>query len=159
MPSVLMYPQAPAEMSSEPAYQPSSAPLIPQVLRQTGARPRAVDVRLMAHGTSYGAPLSYWYELNLWQTAEGSYIADIRLFRKSDENNDEFFLFETSDLDDAVSQFEQFNPRNHVTVDFSLSDEGQSTADLAVHAIQLKHDLEVATRHYKSLVSKFLQDL
>jgi len=162
MPTVHMYPTSPS-MSEEafqaPAAEQSMAPLTQQVLRRSGKRPVIADVRLLAHATSYGAPLSYWYEVNLWQTSSGHYVSDIRLFRKADEESDEFIVESFEDRDDAIRCFESFNPRNYVTTALQISDTSVSTGDLAVQAIQLRHDLEVASRHYKSLLCTLLQDM
>lgn len=128
-------------------------------LRKSGARPISFSGRQLGHHNGYrlGSPL--WHELNLYQTEDGRYVADIRVFTKAQGAKDQFHVAVMDSLEEALQFFEGYDARGDVPADIALDDEALSPAELLVQAAALKARVADAVSQYRAVLSAFLADM
>jgi hypothetical protein len=128
-------------------------------LRKSGARPVSFSGRHLGHHNGYrvGSPL--WHELNLYQTDDGRYVGDIRVFTKAQGAKDQFHVAVADSLEEALQFFEGYDPRADVPAELALDDEALSPAELLVQAATLKARVADAVSQYRGVLSVFLADL
>jgi len=128
-------------------------------LRKSGSRPISFSGRHLGHANGYRVGTPLWHELNLYQTDDGRYVADIRVFTKAQGSNDQFHVHVAENLEEAISFFEGYDPRIDVPADFDLDDNTLAPAELVVHAATLKYRIAETVSQYKAVLSAFLKDL
>jgi hypothetical protein len=130
-----------------------------RVLRRTGLRPLAVQSREIASAMSFqpgGAP--FWYEVNLHQTASGTYLIDIRRFEKSETATDFFRVIEVVDMDAVIETLETFDPAGDIVPKMDLG-ASRATIELAIEAASLKLLMLESRRQFQELVGEILHGL
>jgi len=135
---------------------PSLAPMQGHMLRRSGLRPFACQAALVATASAHNVTAPFWYELNLYQDLAGSLICDIRLFWKSDAMADEFWVEAFDSLDEAMAFFESFTPCSSLATALDIDIESASVSELMLKALELRRDIAVAERQYKTLLGEFL---
>ena len=128
-------------------------------LRKSGARPISFSGRQLGHHNGYqlGSPL--WHEVNLYQTEDGRYVADIRVFTKAQGAKDQFHVMVADSLEEALQFFEGYDPRADVPADIAIDDETLSPAELLVQAAALKARVADAVSQYRAVLSAFLSEM
>lgn len=145
----------------------SHAPTSPQraptarktTLRRTGARPLQFVGAELCSAMSYGPGSTFWYEVNLFQTADQKFIVDIRLFSKTGEDQDRFFVKMVSSFDEVMDYLETYEPANDLRVDLAIDDEGTPIAELCLQAVSLRARIHDARRQFRSIVGEVLYEL
>jgi hypothetical protein len=135
----------------------AAGPATQHTLRKSGGRPLSFTGRQLGHHR--GARAALWHELNLYQTDEGSYVAEIRVCTAAGAGSDQFHLLVAEDLEPILSFFESYDARQDVSADFALDDPALTPAELLVQAAGLRYRLADAVNRYKSAVGQFLKDL
>ena len=130
------------------------APL--QTLKRTGARPHLFNGATVATVCGVTPLLPFWYELNLHRTVIDTFISDIRLFQKSPDLPDLFWVAEHDDLDDAIAYFERYDPAGDVLPRQEIAARAGSAAELALWAARLQLQVDAITQHYRALVGELL---
>lgn len=128
-------------------------------LRKSGARPISFSGRQLGFQSNYRIGTPLWHELNLYQTEDGRFVADIRVFQKGEGARDQFHVAVVDSLDEALAFFESYDPRMDLTAGFSLDDADLSPAELIVHAAKLKYEINETVNQYKAVLSAFLHEL
>ncbi|RYJ02243.1 MAG: hypothetical protein EON47_08120 [Acetobacteraceae bacterium] len=139
-----------------PAIRSASATF---TLRQSGSRPLTFSGRQLGglNGYRLGTPL--WHEVNLFQTEDGRYVTDIRVFSKAQGAKDQFHVSVVDQIEEALLIFEGYDARQDVQADFDLADPTLAPAELIVQAAALKYRLAEAVAQYRAVVASFLQQL
>lgn len=128
-------------------------------LRKSGARPVSFSGRQLGAHNGYRLGTALWHELNLYQTDDGRFVADIRVFTKAEGAKDQFHVFVADTLEDAIGYFESYDPRADVVADFDLDDPEMTPAELMVQAAALKYRVADAQSQYRALLGSFLSEL
>jgi hypothetical protein len=128
-------------------------------LRKSGARPISFSGRHLGHHNGYrvGSPL--WHELNLYQTDDGRYVADIRVFTKAQGSKDQFHVIVADSLEEALQFLESHDARADVPAELALDDDTLSPAELLVQAAALKARVADAVSQYRAVLSAFLSEM
>lgn len=128
-------------------------------LRKSGARPISFSGRHLGHHNGYrvGSPL--WHELNLYQTDDGRFVADIRVFTKAQGSKDQFHVSVGDSLEEALQFFESYDARADVPAELALDDDALSPAELLVQAAGLKARVADAVSQYRAVLSTFLAEM
>lgn len=148
---------APAPNDSAMTQSYAAGPL--QVLRQTGGRPVSFHGRQLGHRNSYRLGTDLWFELNLYQTDDARFVADIRTFHKSAGAQDSYHVSVCDSLDEAVGVFERFDARREVSADFDPADPAMPPAEILAQAAALRYRLADADKQYKAVLSDLLYEL
>ncbi len=145
-------------MTSE-ARPPARAAASVFTLRKSGSRPVSFSGRHAGFASGYRAGTPLWHELNLYQTDDGHFVADIRVFSKAQGSRDQFHVMVADSVEEALQFFESYDPRGDVQADFDLADPDLAPAELMVHAATLKYRIAEAASQYRALLAGFLHQL
>jgi hypothetical protein len=127
-----------------------------QALKRTGARPYLFNGATVATVCGVTPLLPFWYELNVHRTVIGTYVTDIRLFHKSPDLSDLFWIAEHDDLDDAITHLERYDPAGDVLPSQEIAARAGSAAELALWTARLQLQVDAITQHYRALVGELL---
>lgn len=126
-----------------------------RLLKRSGQRPMLFNGATLATICGVTPSLPFWYELNVHRTVLDTYLSDIRLFHKSPDEPDLFWVSEHDDLDALVAHFERYHPAADLTPP-ALAPDRASAAELALWAAGLQLRVEQITQHYRALVGELL---
>ena len=127
-----------------------------QCLKRTGQRPFLFNGTAVATVCGVTPLLPFWYELNLHRTVIGDYVTDVRLFNKSPDAADLFWVEEHADLDAAITWFERYEPAADITPPGEIAMRAGSSAELALRVAQLQLQIDQHTQHYRALAGELL---
>ncbi len=130
-----------------------------RALKRTGRRPYLFNGETLATVCGVTPALPFWYELNVHRTVIGSYVSDIRLFHKTPDLSDLFWVEEHDDLEAAVARFEQYDPAGDVSVPREMATRAASAAELALWTARLQMLLDTVTQHYRAQAGELLHTL
>ncbi|WP_375428537.1 hypothetical protein [uncultured Sphingomonas sp.] len=168
MPSPDLRDTAPADRPGFPHLdQPSQArirELVTQAmplrsLKRTGRRPLPFDGKTIATACGVTPALPFWYEINVHRTVADGYLTDIRLFNKTADDPDLFWVREHDDLEDATVHLERYDPAGDVTPPRQMAELAPSAAELALRIARLQLRVDQMTQHYRALVGDLLATL
>lgn len=128
-------------------------------LRRVGARPLQFRGAELGMAMSFTPDLPYWYEINLFRTADGGFVTAIKTFFSSVDERDVFRAWRADTLDAAIAQFEAFDPAQDVRPQAKLGGAGLSAAELYGQALELQARIAAARQHYAALLGEFLYEL
>lgn len=128
-------------------------------LRRMGARPLVFQGMELGMAMSFSPDLPYWYEINLYRTADSRFVLAVRLFHQSEDARDTVEAWTFDSLADAMDALEGYDAGKDVPVTVSATDPALSAADLAAHAMDLRARAEAARRHFGGLVGEFLHQM
>lgn len=132
----------------------AAAPM--RVLKRSGQRPFLFNGATLATICGVTPNLPFWYELNVHRTVLDTYLSDIRLFHKSPDEPDLFWIAEHDDLEMLVGYFERYHPAADLTPPQLDPARATSSAELALWAAGLQLRVEQITQHYRALVGELL---
>jgi hypothetical protein len=123
-------------------------------LRRTGERPLSFEGVEICSAMSYmpGTPL--WYEINVYRTTSDSFVANVRMFTKSDNDKDRFSAYEASSFDEALFWLEGYNPAEDIRADLPLDSDEISVIELGLKAAAVRMRLSEARRQYRDLLGE-----
>jgi hypothetical protein len=128
------------------------------VLRKSGSRPVSFNGRHVGQHSGYRVGTPLWHELNLYQTDDGRFVTDIRVYSKAAGSKDQFHVNVVESLEEALQLFEGYDARTDVTADFDLDGE-MAPAELMVQAAALRYRIADAVSQYRAVLGSFLQSL
>lgn len=128
-------------------------------IKRPGARPLVFDGIELAMAMSFTPSLPYWYEINLYRTSDQRFVASIRLFFRSEEEQDLVRAWEFDTLDQALEKLSSFDAGQDVRFAIDPEDASLSPSQLAAMAMELRARILAAQQHYKSLVGEFFYEL
>jgi len=122
------------------------------VLKRAGARPlRFSGVELGREESRGDAPR---YVLTLYRMDDGRHVAQIEAQDAGGEA--QHLVRVTGSLDEAMTVFEEHDPRGDVVADFALDEAGVAPAELMVRAAALRYRMADAVSRYRALLGSFL---
>ena len=127
-----------------------------QCLKRTGARPFMFNGQTVATVCGVTPLLPFWYELNVHRTVLGCYVSDIRLFNKSPDRADLFWVVEHDSLNDAIAYLERFDPAGDVLPPPQPAPDRTTSVELALWVARLQLQVNEATQHYRALAGELL---
>lgn len=151
------YPRVDRAVGLSRADRPATASSF--TLRRSGARPVTFNGRLVSRHSGERAGAGQWHELGLYETVEGSYVADIRVMGETHGNAGQFHVATFDELEEALRFFENHDARRDVVSDIPIDDATLSPAELMVHAATLKVRVAEAVSGYRAVLSAFLTSL
>lgn len=128
-------------------------------LKRTGRRPLLFNGAVVAGACGVTPALPFWYEINVHETVVGTFLTDIRLFNKTPDEPDLFWVDEHDDLADAVAHLERYDPAGDVTPPREMAEIAPSPAELALRIARLQLRVDQITQHYRALVGELLHTL
>ncbi|MEN0087529.1 MAG: hypothetical protein AAF737_03735 [Pseudomonadota bacterium] len=160
-------PSVPSEMDAMTQTSPDlmadmtvENPLMPHRLRRTGMRPMNFTGRELCSAMSYASGTPLWYEINLYQTHEGSFVVDVRMFSKSEDERDMHRAVEVHDVDAMFDWLEAHDPIADIDCDcMVLATDSLSPTEVALRAADLRMRVDEGRRQYRDLVGQILYDL
>lgn len=148
-----------ASASVAQAAPPRAAASSVFTLRKSGARPVTFAGRHLGYMNGYRLGTAMWHELNLYQTDDSRFVADIRVFNKAQGSKDQFHVCVGDTLEEALSFFEGYDPKTDVSADFDIDDPNLAPAELLVHAAALKYRIAETVTQYRAVLAAFLKEL
>ena len=133
--------------------------MLSYTLRRVGARPLQFRGAELGMAMSFTPGLPYWFEINLFRTADGGFVTAIKTFYTSEDERDICRAMRSSSLDEALSQLEAYDPAHDVRVGAELGRSGLSSAELYGQALELQARIAGARQHYSALLGEFLYEL
>ncbi len=130
-----------------------------QALKRTGRRPLLFNGQTIATLCGVTPALPFWYELNVHRTVIGSYVTDVRLFHKSPDHHDLFWVEEHDEMDGVVAYLERYDPSGDISVPREMATRAGSAAELALRTARLQMQVDAITQHYRALVGELLHTL
>lgn len=127
-------------------------------LKRTGQRPLSFDGREVCTATSHAIGPCLWYEVNVYQKTDGFYVAEVKMFHKSEGQKDIFRAFEATSLDDVAMVLERYSPSDDIACRLLLNDY-MPAGRFALAAAALKLEIEEANVQFQDLVGELLFQL
>lgn len=154
-----MMEQAQAEPNNQSAVAQfsQSAPVIR--IKRVGGRPLVFDGTELAMAMSYTPTLPYWYEINLYRTSDHRFVACVRLFFVSADEQDTARAWECETLDGAIETLVRYDAADDVRLNVDPSFADQSAPEMAAQALDLRAQVKGYRQHYATLIGEFLHDL
>lgn len=128
-------------------------------LRRTGRRPLMFNGATLATVCGVTPALPFWYEVNVHETVVKTYLTDIRLFNKTGDEPDLFWVREHDELEDAVTYLERYDPAGDIVPPREMAEPAPSAAELALRIARLQLRVDQITQHYRALVGDLLHTL
>lgn len=151
--------QDPSAMAGGPHYAaaPASAPSFR--IKRPGACPLSFEGSELAMAMSFTPGVPYWYEINLYRTTDGRFVAAVKQFFASKDENDHAKAWEFDALDQALEKLAHYDAGQDVKLTLDPSDTSMGAAELAACAMELRARVMAARRHYETLIGEFFYDL
>lgn len=128
-------------------------------LKRTGGRPMIFEGREVCASTSHSVGPSLWYEVNIYEKTDGSYVVEVKMFTKSESTKDQFNIYEAYSLDDVAAMLEEHDPAGDVDGSLLKFDADVTPGRFALQAASFRLQIEEATHQYKDLVGEILFQL
>ena len=126
---------------------------------RSGARPLKFSGSELAMAMSFTPEIPYWYEINLYRTAESEFVAVVRLFHQSEDKRDSVEAWRFKSLDEALSAIEHYDAAQDVEFSAAAPSEEFAGAEIAVRALELHARIHAQRQHYRGLVGEILYEL
>jgi hypothetical protein len=150
-----------AALSQSPMYEPavSVSPAQMFTLRRSGARPMNFVGSELCSAMSYEPGTPLWYEVALFRTAAQSYVANVKMFSKSEDEKDRFTAYEAESFDEALAWLESYEPANDIRIDLPFDRSDMPPVELGIRAAAASMRLAEARRQYRDLIGEVLFEL
>ncbi len=129
-----------------------------RTLRRTGRRPYTFNGETLVTVCGITPALPFWYELNVHRTVIDTYVSDIRLFHKTPDLADLFWVAEHDDVEEVTAHFERYDPTGDVTPPREMTRAG-SIAELALWTARLQMQVDGITQHFRTQAGELLHAL
>lgn len=149
----------PAMMAEGTAIGPAIGNTADFRIARAGARPLRFSGSELAMAMSYTPELPYWYEINIYRTAERDFAVAIRLFHQAEDVKDTVEAWRCPSLEHAFDVIENYDAAQDVLVGMDVETVGKPAAELAAIATELKARIANARMHYQGLVGEILAEL
>jgi hypothetical protein len=128
-------------------------------LKRHGQRPLMFRGAELGMAMSFDPDVPYWYEVNLYRTADRTFVVAIRQFFQSEDERDVVKAWTFASLGDALDHIEGYDAGADVRLKSRQIPGNGAAVDLAAAALDLRAQVEAARAHYRNLVAEFLYDL
>ena len=138
----------------------SGAMMAPQSYRlaRPGQRPLSFQGSELAMAMSFTPELSYWYEINIYRTAEQHFVLAIKLFFQSTDEADRCKAWQFETLPEVFDTIESYDAAQDVRVE-AMSGLDMPAAELATHAYRLSATVASYRAHFASLVGEMFDEM
>jgi hypothetical protein len=123
-------------------------------LRKSQARPLRVQASLLAEATSWCEGIPAWQELVLLQEPAGGFAVGIKTCRSASGEADIYHAERFTDLAQALSWLQDFDPVSDLSVDFDVLDRRLSTVELALRAARLRQRADWVRQQYQCTIGE-----
>ena len=154
-----MMEQAPMEPSGQGGVAQFSQSTPTQRIKRLGGRPLVFEGTELAMAMSYTPTLPYWYEANIYRTTDQRFVACVKLFYVSSDEQDTARGWECETLDAAIEKLAQYDAANDVRLSMAYDASGLSAAEMAAYSMELRAQAKSYRHNYASLIGEFLHDL
>jgi hypothetical protein len=127
-------------------------------LKRVGGRPLSFNGVELCMGMSFVPGAAFWYEVNVWRTAEQRFVVAIKTFFRDENETDQVRAWEFDDFDGAMAHLEGYDPAEDIRVDIDPSAD-MTLPELAAHALALRARAGEARRQFAALIGEILYDL
>jgi hypothetical protein len=103
-------------------------------LRRTGERPLSFQGVEVCSAMSYTPGTPLWYEINVYSTSSESFVANVRMFSKSENDKDRFSVYEAGSFDEALFWLENYEPAEDIRADLPLDSRAWPQGRCRAHA-------------------------
>lgn len=154
-----MMEQAPMDTANTSGVAPfaQSAPV--QRIKRIGHRPLAFSGTELAMAMSYTPTLPYWYEANIYRTSDQRFVAAVRLFYVSSDEQDTARAWECDTLDEAIETLVRYDAADDVRLTLDHGNAERSAAEMAACSLDLRAQAKSYRAHYATLLGEFLYEL
>lgn len=128
-------------------------------IKRIGARPLIFAGSELAMAMSFTPELPYWYEINIYRTAQQSFVLAIRLFFQSEAEHDTVQAWEFETLGEVFDAIESYDAGADVRAQFPESMAAAAPAELAASAMELAARVKAARHHYAGLVGELFEEM
>lgn len=150
--------QDPSAMASGAQYSaPAAMPSFR--IKRPGARPLIFEGTELAMAMSFTPSVPYWYEVALYRTSDQRFVAAVKHFFQSADEQDQAQAWECDSLDQALDKLAQYDAGQDVKLTMDPGRPGMGAAELAACAMELRARVMGARRHYAALIGEFFYDL
>lgn len=132
---------------------------MPYKIKRAGGRPLRFNGSELAMAMSYTSGIPYWYEINLYRTADQGFVAAVRLFHQSEDLQDTVQAKECSTLDEAIEWLINYDAAADLALNLEVDMSEAPASEMGVLALQLMARIADVRHHYASLVGELLHDL
>ncbi|WP_342070906.1 hypothetical protein [Yoonia algicola] len=131
----------------------------PYHIKRAGSRPLRFEGSELAMAMSFTPAIPYWYEINVYRTAQQSFVAAVRLFHQAEDRQDTVRAWEAASLDDAIEKLISYDAAHDVSLGVEFDVTTAPASETGALALQLLARISDIRHHYHSLVGEFLYDL
>jgi hypothetical protein len=128
-------------------------------LKRVGAKPLSFHGSELAMVMNFSPTAPSWYEIAIYRTTEQRFVAVVKLFYSSSEEQDVARAWEFDDFGAVVTHLEAYDPADDVRVDVQPDDPSLSLPEMAAHALALRARAAEARRQYRALLGEILHEL
>ena len=154
-----MMEQTPIEPNGQSGVTQFSQNAPTQRIKRLGGRPLVFEGTELAMAMSYTPTLPYWYETNIYRTADQRFVACVKLFYVSQDEQDTARGWECETLDAAIEKLAQYDAADDVRLSMIHDTAELSAAEMAAYSMELRAQAKSHRHHYASLIGEFLHDL
>lgn len=154
-----MMEQTPMEASSQTGIAQFSQNAPTWRIKRVGGRPLAFMGSELAMAMSFTPTLPYWYEVNVYRTSDQQFVACVRLFYVSSDEQDTARAWECETLDEAIEALVRYDAAQDVRLTLDHGGPDRTAAEMAAHSLDLRAQVKSYRHHYATLIGEFLHDL
>lgn len=154
-----MMEQAPMDSSGQSSVAAFSQSAPAQRIKRLGGRPLVFEGTELAMAMSFTPTLPYWYEANIYRTSDQRFVACVKLFYVSTDEQDTARAWECETLDAAIEKLTRYDAADDVRLTLANISTDLSAAEMAAYSMELRAQAKSYRHHYSSLVGEFLHDL
>ena len=137
-----------------------SEPITGYRLKRTGQRPYMFNGTELCNAMSYVPGTPFWYEINIYQNLNETFVVEIKMFTKSDNDREMFRVMEVSSLSDVFEKLENYQTAHDIEVPLvNFADTRKSVAEVGLQAAQIRLKMKEASRQFSDLVGQILFEL
>jgi len=129
-------------------------------MKRDGKRPLMFDGTELCSAMSYAPGTPLWYEINIVQKLDESFVVEVRMFTKGENERDRFNAYEFSDIESVFEFLENYDTSHDIDCGiFKLSEAGVSAAELGLRSASLRLRMDEARYQFNDLVGQILYEL
>lgn len=149
------------QMQDSPA-EPEPVPASPPArfrIKRSGMRPISFEGAELCMAMSYVPGAPYWYEINIYRSADAQFVLAVRLFFRSEDERDRVRAWQFENFEQVIDCLEAYDAATDLRVDRFPGDGETSAAELAAEAFALRARAEAARTQFAGLVGEILHEL
>lgn len=128
-------------------------------IKRVGARPLAFEGSELGMAMSFSPANEYWYEVNIYRTADTRFVLAVRLFYQSDDHQDTAKAWECDTFGEVMDHLEGYDAAQDIQVKLAAEDLKLSLPELAARAMGFQAEAEAARLQFRGLVGEILHEL